>query len=167
MIRILQESTQDLEEIHSINSKAFDSDIEANLVDKLRGVTKPYISLVAKEHGIVLGHVLFTPVFVGDFNINAMGLGPMAVTPERQGEGIGSSLTNEGLKACRTIDVNVVFVLGEPDYYARFGFEIISEKGLYYKGEEFSPYFLAIELTPNCLKGISGEVHYHKFFDDV
>jgi len=73
MINISQESPQDLESIYNLNLKAFESDAEAKLVDKLRETIKPFISLVAKEHGIVLGHILFTPVCVGDSNVSAMG----------------------------------------------------------------------------------------------
>lgn len=171
MINISQESPQDLESIYNLNLKAFESDAEAKLVDKLRETIKPFISLVAKEHGIVLGHILFTPVWVGDSNVSAMGLGPMATVPERQGEGIGSVLIKKGFQECKklssSIDLNAVFVLGEPDYYRKFGFELASEKGCYYKSNKFTPYFFVIELIPNCLKGTSGEVKYHKFFDDV
>jgi len=167
MIKFVHENPEDFQSIHDINLESFESDNEAILVDKLRSVVKPFISLVAKEKGSVLGHILFTPVTVGNSNITAMGLGPMAVRPERQGQGIGSALINQGLKVCRNRDVKTIFVLGEPDYYMRFGFEPASKKDLYYKSKKFTPYFFVIELLPECLSGISGEVRYHKLFDEV
>ncbi len=89
MIHIVPEKPHDYKPIYDINSQAFETDAEARLVDKLRGVVDPFISLVAKEDGIVLGHILFTPVTVGNTKFQAMGLGPMAVSSKRQGQGIG------------------------------------------------------------------------------
>ena len=167
MIHITHEKPEDFRSIYDINLKSFESDAEAELVDKLRGVVDPFVSLLAKEDGIILGHILFTPVKVGDSNVRAMGLGPMAVIPHRQGQGIGSALINDGLMICRSMGVKAVFVLGEPEYYTRFGFELASNKGFYYKSEKFEPYFFVLELSPESLNGISGEALYHKFFDDV
>jgi len=167
MIQIIPEKPEDVQLIHGINSKAFETDAEARLVDKLRGVVKPFISLVAKEDGVVLGHILFTPVTVGDTKFQAMGLGPMAVIPGRQGQGIGSTLIIEGLITCRSMGAQAVFVLGEPEYYTKFGFEPASKKQIFYKSDQFAPYFFMIELIPSALNGISGEVLYHSLFDEV
>ena len=167
MIKILHEKPGDIKSVHEINLQAFETEAEADLVDKLRGVVEPYISLVAKEDDQVLGHILFTPVSIANTTIRAMGLGPMAVSPCRQGQGIGSSLIKQGLQACTDINVDAVFVLGEPEYYTRFGFEHASNKGLYYKSEKFGPYFFVLELSAGSIDGLSGEVEYHELFDDV
>ncbi len=165
MIQIIPEKPPDYKPIYDINSKEFETDAEAKLVDKLRGVADPFISLVAKENGIVLGHILFTPVTVGNTEFQALGLGPMAVCSTRQGQGIGSALITEGLLACR--EIGVVFVLGEPEFYTKFGFEPASKKHTYYKSDEFSSYFFVIELMPGALEGIRGEVFYHPLFDEL
>lgn len=165
MIHIIPEKPRDYQSIYDINSQAFETDAEARLVDKLRGVVDPFISLVAKEDGIVLGHILFTPVIVGNTKFQAMGLGPMAVSSKRQGQGIGSALITEGLLFCGGL--GAVFVLGEPEYYGKFGFEPASRKQIYYKNDEFSPYFFVIELMPGALDGMRGEVSYHPFFDEL
>ena len=112
-----------------------------------------------------MGHILFTPVTVGNTKFQAMGLGPMAVSSKRQGQGIGSALITEGLLFCGGL--GAVFVLGEPEYYGKFGFEPASRKQIYYKNDEFSPYFLVIELMPGALDGMRGEVSYHPFFDEL
>ncbi len=85
----------------------------------------PYISLVAEVGGEVVGHIFFSPVKVesADSAHDAIALGPMAVLPEFQGRGVGSRLVREGLEECLKQDHEVVFVLGHPEYYPRFGFE--------------------------------------------
>lgn len=167
MIKIRHETQEDIKSIHDINLSCFETDGEACLVDKLRLVAKPFLSLVAIEKDEVIGHILFTSVTVEGLHINAMGLGPMAVSPQMQGRGVGSSLVKDGLSICRQNNVDAVFVLGEPEYYTKFGFELASEKGLYYKSDKFAPYFMCIELNPGSLSGISGEVFYNNLFDDV
>ena len=89
------------------------------------------ISLVAVRSGAVLGHVLFTPVRVVDAGevTKAVALGPLAVRPDRQRQGVGSRLVREGLRACRQAGHRHCFVLGDPDYYGRFGFEPASTCG--------------------------------------
>ena len=167
MIKILHEKPGDVQSIHEMNARAFETEAEADLVDKMRGVVDPYVSLVAKEHQEIVGHILFTPVRIANSSIQTLGLGPMSVTPNRQGHGIGSCLIKEGLEICVGIGTGAIFVLGEPEYYQKFGFELASEKGFYYKSDKFAPYFFVLELQRGSLNGLSGEVKYHEFFDGV
>ncbi len=96
---------------------------EADLVIALRKAPEA-ISLVAIEGDRVCGHILFTRVRIhaGDERIEGLGLAPMAVDPEWQGRGIGSSLVEAGLCLSKERDVPFVVVYGHPDYYPRFGF---------------------------------------------
>jgi len=167
MVKIAHESLADAEAIREINLEVFETDAEAKLVDNLRGSVSPFISMVALDQGMVIGHILFTPVDVAGSGISALGLGPMAVTAQRQGHGVGSSLIKEGLNLCRNNNTAAVFALGEPGYYSRFGFELAAGKELYYKSDKFAPYFMLIELVSGSLDKISGEVRYHRFFDDI
>ena len=122
------EDSEDKSGIRHINIEAFDSDAEANLIDALRESAIPIISLVAEENGQLVGHILFSPVTLDGNkpNISIAGLGPMAVLPDWQNQGIGSRLVEEGLKQCKRSGYEVVVVLGHPNYYPRFGFSPFS-----------------------------------------
>ena len=157
----------DIGDIYDINLRAFEREDEGRLVDKLRGGLGTYISLVAENGGHKAGHILFTPVTVGNSSLKAAGLGPLAVLPDYQGRGIGGALIVEGLCECRARGMEAVFVLGEEEYYTRYGFEPASNKGLFWKNDDYAPYFLAFELVEGALDGVTGEVKYHPAFDDV
>jgi putative acetyltransferase len=167
-IRVRRESPGDIRDIFNINYRAFMRVDEGRLVDRLRNEVYPFISLVAEDgEGVLAGHILFTPVTVGHSSLRAAGLGPMAVLPERQGTGAGSALIREGLQTCAGEGIEAVFVLGHPEYYTKFGFSHASAKGIYWKSDEFAPYFFVIELVPEVLEGITGEARYHPAFDEV
>jgi len=113
--------------IHEVVRAAFDghphSDgSEPAIVDALRADGDLSISLVAEDGGAIVGHVAFSPVAIADGGEGWFGLGPVAVMPQRQGEGIGAALIERGLALLRERDAAGCVVLGEPDYYGRFGF---------------------------------------------
>jgi putative acetyltransferase len=147
---------------------AFPTPAEAELVDRLREAGAVTISLVAEQHGRVVGHVLFSPVRVEDAagSSEALGLAPMAVVPELQRGGIGSALVRAGLDACRRGGHPIVFVLGHPAYYPRFGFEPAAARGLHY-AEGFERAFFVAELEPGALAGRRGVVRYRPEFDGL
>jgi putative acetyltransferase len=94
-----------------------------------------------------------------------MGLAPLAVHPDHQNQGIGSRLVRAGLDACRDLKRDVVFVLGHPEYYPRFGFEPASEHGLRFNGAELRS-FMVTGLRSRSLEGLSGNVRYLPAFDE-
>lgn len=161
-VLIREERPEDRPAVYKVNRSAFPTPAEADLVDALRPLADPLISLVAVVDGRVVGHILFTPVrVVGEGSEGtALGLAPMAVLPEFQSQGIGSRLVHAGLDACRKLGHPVVFVLGHPDYYPRFGFEPAAPRGFHYRDPNFDPYFFVAELTPGGLDGLSGRVEY-------
>jgi putative acetyltransferase len=166
---IRAETPQDRESVHRVNELAFGTPSEANLVDALREKARPYISLVAIDEDQVVGHIFFSPVTIesGSGAFTAMGLGPMAVLPEYQRQGIGTLLVREGLEECRRIGHEVVVVLGHPEYYPRFGFVRASSKGLRSEYDVADDVFMVAELTPGALMGRSGLVKYHPEFGRV
>ncbi|MNJ66099.1 Acetyltransferase (GNAT) family protein [compost metagenome] len=95
-----------------------------------------------------------------------LGLAPVAVHPDWQGQGIGSDLVREGLDTALEMDWKAVVVLGDPDYYARFGFRPASDFGLHCIYEVPADCFMAMELQPGGLAGLQGEVLYHPLFDE-
>ena len=91
-----------------------------DLVDRLRADGDAAIALVAAEHGRIIGQILFSPVRAP---FRALALAPVAVLPGRQRQGIGSALIESGLARATTAGWEGVFVVGEPAFYRRFGFE--------------------------------------------
>ncbi len=166
---IRHEDPGDRAQVFEVNAQAFETDAEAKLVEALRHAAEPLISLVAVVEERVVGHILFTPVRVEKCPKGGapMALGPMAVIPELQNRGIGSQLVREGLRKCRALGGEVVYVLGHADYYRRFGFQLAPRFGLQYRSEEFDPYFMVLELRPGALEAMAGRVHYRPEFDEV
>lgn len=122
MIRVRVERPGDEAAVRAVERAAFGRDDEADLVDALRGPRAGYRSWVAVEGGDIVGHVLFTPVRIDGWPVAGMGLGPVAVAPERQRAGIGTKLVHHGMTRLRNEGCPYAVVVGHPDYYPRFGF---------------------------------------------
>jgi putative acetyltransferase len=162
---IRAERPSDRDAVFAVNARAFPTDAEARLVDVLRERDAVVVSLVAEAGGTVAGHILFSPVTVGDRPFVA--LGPMSVLPEQQRSGIGSALVRAGIDACRERGDAAIFVLGHAEYYPRFGFVPAASKGLHYMSEQFDPHFFVLELQEGALDGVHGMVTFHPAFDAV
>lgn len=164
-MRIRDETDQDRPAVREIVSAEFDTGGEVQLVDALRTEAEPLISLVAEDDGVVVGHVMFSPVTIDEHpDAKLMGLAPLAVLYDYQRRGIGSALVNAGLERCRTLGVLGVVVVGHPDYYPRFGFGPASRFGLKCEYDVPENAFLALELVPGALAGKAGIVRYHAAF---
>ncbi len=155
--------------IRRVNNLAFGRPHEGALIDALRDAVEPHISLVAVRDGQVVGHIFLSPVSIEspDGEFAAFGLGPMAVSPECQRQGIGSELVRQGLEECRRIGQHVVVVLGHPKYYPRFGFVPAHIRGLHCEYAVPDEDFMVIELTPGALRGRTGLVKYLPEFAEV
>lgn len=164
-ISVRDEEEKDHESVWRVLVMAFGRSEEADLVKRLRRSESPLVSLVAEIDNRVVGHILFSPVRVGDFQ--AMALGPMAIEPDRQGQGIGSALVAEGFERCRGLGIPAVFVLGHPRYYPRFGFVPAEPKGFYFRAPGIGDAFMCLELVPGALEGVEGEVRYSHHFEDL
>ncbi len=167
-MRIRKEEAHDRAAVHAVNAAAFETPMEAELVDVLRERATPNVSLVAEDEDAVIGHILLTPVILdGREDLDLMGLAPMAVVPDRQRQGIGSRLVQAGLAACRERGVGAVVVLGHPDYYPRFGFEPAARFGIRSTWDVPEDVFFVLELVPGSLDGAAGTVRYHVAFDEA
>jgi putative acetyltransferase len=164
-VHIRNEGIADIEAIRRVNEAAFGQPDEARLVDALREQATPFFSLVAEDGGAVVGHICFTPVEVGDTVI--LGLAPMAVSPERQNQGIGTRLVEAGLRECRRAGFGAVVVLGHPQYYPRFGFEPAAPKGLRSEYDVPDDVFMLLELVPGAAAELKGTARYHRAFRDL
>ena len=154
--------------IMDIHRAAFDvaeGETIARLVSEMLAdpTAMPLSSLVADGDGALLGHVLFTAVHVVDGSKTFPGqiLAPLAVRPEAQGSGIGSSLVREGLQILGARGVGLVFVLGHPSYYPRFGFGPAGPHGLDTPHAipcEAAEAWMVLELQPGHIGRIRGRV---------
>jgi predicted N-acetyltransferase YhbS len=159
-VTVREETPEDQEAIREVNRQAFGREDEARLVDALRDGGYARLSLVAEKVGRVVGHVLFSdlPIVMQAGTLHALALAPVAVLPDRQRQGIGSRLIQEGLRACAKAGHRAVVVLGHADYYPRFGFSAGMAERL--KSPFSGPAFMAMELTPGALEGVTGKVRY-------
>ena len=170
-ICIRPEEHRDRAAIRRINESAFGGSEEANLVDALRADVSPFISLVS-SHDIdsdPVGHILFTPVMIrgSEAGPPALALAPLAVLPEHQSRGHGSSLVRAGLKACREAGYSIIFVVGHAAYYPRFGFKPARALGFECEFPVSDEVFMVAELEPGALEGVRGTVYYHETFRSV
>ena len=170
MLTIRDEETGDGPGIRALLEAAFSSAVEADLVDALRVTGAEQVSLVAVEGRRVVGHVLFTPVVIerAGGTIAGFGLGPMAVVPDRQRAGIGSTLACEGIARLRRAGSPFVVVLGHPGYYPRFGFEPASRYGVRCPWSQVpDEAFMILVLDPAISSAMAGLARYRPEFDEA
>ena len=152
---IRRETERDADVIRAITTAAFAPNRppgqippEADLIDELRASPAwlPPLSLVAiTAAGETIGHVLGTRGHVGQDPVIA--LGPLAVRPDRQQNGVGSALMHAVLGAADALGEPLVALLGDPAYYQRFGFELSTVYGITPPRPEWQPHFQVRVLT--------------------
>lgn len=169
MITIRTERPEDVDSLFQVYLAAFVRLQEAALVDTLRENNGLLLSLVAISDGKVVGGVAFSPVTLEppENNLRLAGLAPLAVLPAYQGQGIGSGLVQIGLKLCREKGVDAVFLVGEPDFYARFGFGPASDSGIGCEFDVPNAYWLVKELRPQVLAEIKALARYRPEFHQL
>ncbi|MBP0460532.1 GNAT family N-acetyltransferase [Streptomyces montanisoli] len=125
------ETSADIATIRDISLAAFDTPLEADLIDALRDDPSWIngLSIVATDHdGRLIGHALLTRCHIDD--TPALCLGPVGVLPEYQKTGAGSAAVRASLRAAKELGERFVTVLGHPAYYPRFGFTRASQHGI-------------------------------------
>ena len=116
----------DLDDILSIERAAFDSEEGAEIVQKLLGddSAQPIVSLIAIQNDRAVGHIFFSRATLEpNAPLSISILGPLAIVPDAQRQGIGGKLIENGLDILSESGIDLVFVLGHPRYYQRFGFQ--------------------------------------------
>jgi putative acetyltransferase len=96
---------------------------EHNIVNELRATGALSVSLVAEDDGVIIGHIALSEVLIDGKSAGWYGGGPLAVHPSRQRQGIGSALVNRGIQTLQERGARGVALVGDPNYYARFGFK--------------------------------------------
>jgi putative acetyltransferase len=169
MYTVRAEKAEDHAAIHAVHTAAFGQPNEGDLVDALRRAAALTIALVAVHDACIVGHIAFSPVTVtsSTTTIEALGLGPLAVLPKYQRQGIGTQLVQAGLTACRTTPYGIVVVLGHPGYYARCGFMTAKRYGITWEHDAPAEVFMVYECKEEALGQIQGVVKYRPEFDVV
>lgn len=168
-MNIRMEIPSDSETIHSIVASAFETDAEANLVDKLRRTANPFWSIVAEAGGALVGHVLVTPVTLDGApeGVQLMGLAPLAVLPSHQKQGAGAALMKAAINKCKSEGVVAIVLLGNPAYYSRFGFVTSADYGIKSEYDVPPEYFMILPLDEEAIAEVVGRVKYHAAFGEL
>jgi putative acetyltransferase len=158
MIREAQES--DLEAVLNLIHSSFSNKAESDLVKQLISDNDVLLNLVIESSNTIIGNVVVSKVTMEpDMGLFCGGVAPLSVLPERQSSGIGSQLMKEAIKKSNEMGMDALFLLGDPDYYKRFGFNISNLKSDY-RVEHFQE----LELTRNCLVNLKSKVTYANAF---
>ena len=138
----------DHEAIDALLEAAFDGRAEAELVTQLRADGDAEIELVADDAGQVIGHLLFSPVRAP---VRALALAPLAVLQARQHQGAGSLLVQAGHERARDAGWEAIFVVGDPAYYGRFGYD--PALAAVFDSPYSGPHFMARPLATGAMPG--------------
>lgn len=129
---VREERKADTEAISAVIEAAFEHHpisrhTEQFIVKALRAARALTISLVAEVDGKIAGHIAFSPVLISDGSSDWYGLGPLAVLPAYQRQGIGTLLMKDGLRRLRRLAAQGCVLAGDPHFYERFGFRSIPD----------------------------------------
>jgi putative acetyltransferase len=168
MLGVRPERSEDYAAVRELLLAAFGPGSgEADLVDALRAVGDhmPDLCLVAVEGDAVVGHLFFSVARLASGD-EVLALAPMAVTPDRQRDGIGSRLVEDGLQRASATAFPLVVVLGHPGYYPRFGFEPAGAYGVRAPWDVPAEAWMVLRL-PAYRPEARGLVSYAAAFDAV
>lgn len=158
MIDIREESPRDWKAVYQVVSSSFGQLAEAELVNALRDAGDSVVSLVADEDGQIVGHVLLSRM---EAPFPALALAPVSVIPARQRSGIGSALVKTAVNSARSKGWAAIFVLGDPNYYERFGFD--REAAARFTSPYAGRHFMVLSLLQS-LPSTTGELRHASAF---
>jgi len=154
----------DLDNVLSVERVAFGSDDEASLVRELMRDTsaKPIVSLLAIQDDRAVGHILFTKARLEpEAPLSISILAPLAVVPDSQKQGVGGKLIEYGLQVLSESMVDLVFVLGHPEYYPSYGFKPAGNLGFnapYPIPEKNADAWMVQALRPGAIGTFDGKI---------
>jgi putative acetyltransferase len=162
---IRPEKPADIAAIIEVVTAAFGRRQEADLVTRLRSNGDLVLSLVAENDGVITGHVAFSRLWIehGGVRVPGISLAPVSVLPAQQRKGTARALIGAGHLRLKTLGETIVFVLGDPGYYQRFGFsqEMAQTFDCIYQGDDLQ----ALRLSPDA--PAAGEVIYAAAFAEL
>ncbi|MBF9234899.1 GNAT family N-acetyltransferase [Microvirga alba] len=148
--------------VRLLHVEAFPSPAEADLVDQLRRDGDASISLVAIAEGRVVGHVMFSRMKAA---FRALGLAPVAVAVDKRMQGVAAALIEEGIKRAKADGCEGIFVLGDPDYYRRFGFSAGAAAA--FESPFAGPHLMLLPLGDMSVPSNAGQIEYAPAFSTL
>ena len=145
---VRDEAPSDHAAVRAVVRAAFGQPDEAKLVDKLRDDGDCALALVAEDAGEIVGHVLLSTMIAP---FAALALAPASVVPAKQRAGVGSLLIRDAIRRAHEAGCAAIFVLGDPEYYQRFGFDIEAANG--FDSPYAGPHFMALPLSQESPSG--------------
>jgi len=153
----------DIDKIAKLMHESFSSEAESNLVKKLFSGEDILVNLVYQSSDQILGNIIISKIKMHpDVGLFCGGVGPLAVRPSHQFKGIGSQLMKAAIIECSNLGVDALFVLGDPNYYKRFNFEVSKIRSDYNAKN-----FQELQLTGNCLNDLQAKISYADAFSIV
>jgi putative acetyltransferase len=125
---VRSEEAGDAVDVRAVHVAAFGQPDEADLVEALRRDGLAVVGAVAEVNGRVAAHALLSRISVG--GAPALALAPVGVLPEHQREGLGTAVVRAAIAEATLLGERLIVVLGEPSYYARFGFGSAADAGV-------------------------------------
>ena len=129
-MEIRKSTESDLNDVLDVETQAFGNEKGPEIAELVNGLlidptAMPLLSLLAVNDVQAIGHILFTRAHIADSenSVSSVILAPLAVIPEAQSQGVGGQLIKAGLRLLTDLGVELVFVLGHPEYYPRHGFK--------------------------------------------
>lgn len=175
ILKIRHSTESDRTAIDNIHTSAFGQQQGPEIVELVNDLlddetAKPLLSLVAETDGKLVGHILFTVarLLPEDQELSIRILAPLAVLDDFQGKGIGGVLIEEGLKELAESGVDLVFVLGHPGYYPKFGFQTAGLLGFqapYPIPSQHADAWMVQELNTGVIGSIEGRVQCSKILN--
>ena len=165
-----RERPDDIEPLRALHDLAFgvpegaEHSLETRILDRLRtdGDVIDALTLVADLHGRVVGHVVCSRARMGEGP--SVALGPIAVHPDVQGEGIGSALVAAVVVTADLGGEPAIVLLGDPGWYAHFGFEAATAHGIGSPGP-WSDRFFQVRPLQAWRPELAGPFRYAPAFD--
>ncbi len=159
--RILQASPGDDDTVRALLTQAFGGAVEAKLVDDLRKDGDLPIALVAEARDEIIGYVACSPLLLEGSEARGLAVAPLAVALQWQGHGLGKALMREMQSHATALGYDFLIVLGDPAYYARFGYEVKAAER--FETPYNGPYLQVLDLTDQG-KTASGVITYAPAF---
>lgn len=162
-VHIRAEKKTDRDAISQVVIAAFETmeisnQTEHFIIDALRDANALSLSVVAEVDGRIVGQIAFSPVKMSDGTPDWYGLGPVAVHPDFQRQGIGKALIREGLSRLQELGAKGCCLVGHPEYYRQFGF--VNADGLALEG--VPPEFFFVRSFFGSIP--QGQVEFHAGF---